>query len=1082
MPSPDDIDATATAVNDPDETSPDACEDSLGGLERIEREAKGQRLDLAAGPTRLGRYVLLREIGAGAIGVVYAAYHEELDRKLAIKVLNRQRAGRVDLEARLQREARALAKLSHPNVVQVYDVGKFEGRVFVAMEFVEGETLSDWLRRDNTLAEKLAMFIAAGRGLAAAHQAGVVHRDFKPDNVLVGHDGRPRVLDFGLARAAEYIPPPRPVQSTPRQTTGALASIAQFLNTGPVAALRSSRTGASDPERTVSSPEPRLLRPVPLPKELPEGNLATADPGADAALDDSRVLATGEDVHAAETQVDGDPEYAATIMSEPGLHISVAADNNSVVDDVVTRDGALLGTPAYMSPEQFLGQRVDHFSDQFSFCVALYEALYGQRPFSGKNTMELALQTQEGSVADPPPNSEVPTRLRQIVLRGLSPRAANRYESMEALLAELEYDPTQHRRGRWIVGIGVAAVAVLAFAIGTLGPKQAPACPTVDTVTDELWPSSRAVALGEAFARSRLLYANAAWTGAEQRLVAWTSAWARERVDACEATHVRQEFSAEVLDLRQACLDRGRRAFEALTEQFASGEATVIERAIEAAAELPDPRRCSDVNALLTGVEAPPETVAVEVGDLREHLAEIEMLGNTGRWQQGLALAEQAVEQARGTRYGPVLAEALLVHGRLLAESRAGDEALAALQTALDEAERNAHDELVPRVATELASLSIYTRPDPIRGRIWARRAMTALDRVQGDGHARARGLRALGNIERLDGENAQAEAHLREALELLDEHSAGHPDRAIMLNDLGNTLYDQGRFDAAGEAYEQALTQSIQSFGANHPRVGHAHYNLARVALAQANFDEVRTQNEQARTIYEAAYGPRHRDVGKVELLAANAAVAAGELADAVVHARRVKDIYDVEFAPDSLDRAEPDLVLGHIAFATKQYDEALTHYRGCLATQRAALPPGHIQMALTLTNIGLVHLSLDEPDPAVDNLGEAVVLLEAGELVDPEELRLARHYLGDALLARAGAGDFRRAALQFETAFEGCTEPPMCAGLALRAARAHGLQHDTAAAVRWADRARPLFLTLDPKQHPEQPAALAELDELSQ
>jgi serine/threonine protein kinase/tetratricopeptide (TPR) repeat protein len=1075
MPPSDDIDATATAVNDLDETSPDACEDSSVGLDG----AEAQRLDLAAGPTRLGRYVLLREIGAGAIGVVYAAYHEGLDRKLAIKVLNRQRAGRADLEARLRREAKALAKLSHPNVVQVYDVGELEGRVFVAMEFVEGETLTAWLRREHSLAEKLAMFVAAGRGLAAAHQAGVIHRDFKPDNVLVGQDGRPRVLDFGLARAAEVIPTPRPVQPIKRQSSGPLATLAQLLNTGPVSLVRSSRTGVSEPNPTGSSPEPRVLRPVPAEPVDVQHNLATGAPERPPSRDETHVVATGADVHSISTHLDHDPEFAATIMSEPGSDAAVADD------DVVTRDGALLGTPAYMSPEQFVGRRVDQATDQFSFCVALYEALYGHRPFAGKTTMELLLQTQEGSVVDAPPSSEVPTRLRQILLRGLSPRATDRYESMEALLAELEHDPSRAGRSRWIAGLGVAAVATLALVVAALGLERTPACPTRDSLVHELWTPARAAELSDAFTRSELPYAAAAWAGAEQRLAMWTHSWAEQRVEACEATHVRHEFSPEVLDLRQACLDRGRKAFAALTEQFASGEATVIERAVEAAAELPDPKRCSDVDALLTGVQAPAEDVAVEVAELREHLAEIETLANTGRWQRGLALAEQAVAQARATSYGPVLAEALLVHGRLLADSRAGDEALAALQTALDEADRHAHDQLVPLVATELASLSIYTRPDPIRGRIWARRAMTALDRVDAQGHARARGIWALGNIERLDGEYARSETHLREAIALLDEHAPGHPDRAVMLNDLGNAIEAQGRFEAARETYQESLTESVQSFGAGHPRVGHAHYNLARVAFARQRHAEAHEPLEQARRIYEAAYASRHRDIGRVELLAANIAVAEGELEDAVVHARRVKDIYDAELAPDNLDRAEPDLLLGHIAFARAELDEALLHYRSCLATQRAALPPGHIEMALTLTNLGLVHLTRGEPDPAVEHLGEALALLEAGEQVNPEELRMARHYLGDALLARAGAGDFRRAAVQFEAGFEGCTDAPVCARLALRAARAHARDGDAQAAARWAERARPLYLALDPAelaaQGGDRAAAIAELDELA-
>ncbi len=1071
-----DATATATAVGDLDETSPEGSDESWVALDSIQ-----ERLAPGEGPTSLlssslGRYVLLREIGAGAIGVVYAAYHEGLDRKLAIKLLNRRRAGRVDLEARLRREAKALAKLSHPNVVQVYDVGEFDGRVFVAMEFVEGETLSEWMRREHTLAEKLEVFVAAGRGLAAAHEAGVIHRDFKPDNVLVGNDGRPRVLDFGLARAAERLPSPAPLAADERQGSGPLrTSLAQLLHTGPASIIRQAKTNASAPDKVLTSPERPQLRPVPNPSAAADPNPATLGPQGQDPLDDEGTLVSGHDLHSHETQLDHGSEFAATILSEPG------ADHAVDHDEVVTRDGALLGTPAYMSPEQFRGQRVDRASDQYSFCVALYEALYGHRPFAGKSTMELALQTQS-PVADPPPNSEVPAWLRQILLRGLSPSIADRFESMDALLAALEHDPSPKRRGRLLAGIAVVAVASLAFVVGTLGPQHAPTCPELAAVEGELWTPDRAAELEAAFVRSPLPYADAAWSGAKARLAAWSRSWAEQRVDACAATHLRQEFSVEVLDLRQACLDRGRRAFNTLTEQFASGEPSVIERAVEAAAALPDPRHCSDVNALLTGVEAPPESVASEVAELREHLAEIETLGNTGRWQHGLALAAEAVEQARETDYGPVLAEALLVQGRLFAESRAGTDALEALQAALDEADRHGHDELVPRIATELVSLSVYTRPNPVAARIWARRSITALDRIDEQGRARARGIWALGNLERLDGENAQAEAHLREALALLEQHAPEHPDHAIMLNDLGNALEARGRLGPARETYERALTESIAAFGPAHPRVGHARFNLARVAWAEGRVDEAHAQLDQARSIYVGAHGQRHRDVGMVELLAANLALTEGDIDGAAEHARQVKDIYDATLAPDNVDRAEPDLLLGHIAFARRDLDQALVHYRSCLATQRAALPPGHIGMLMTLTNLGLVHYSRQDYDAAIDALGEALALLEAGEQVNPDELRMGRQYLGDALLGRAGAGDQGRALAQFEAASEGCTEPTICAGLALRAARIHAEQGDAKAAARWADIARPLYLSFEPDAplEPSPADALAELDQL--
>jgi eukaryotic-like serine/threonine-protein kinase len=154
-----------------------------------------------------GRYVVLMRIGEGGMGAVYSAYDPELDRRVALKFLRARLSGAASTEwrARLTREAQAMARLSHPNVVGVFDVGVTDdGQVFLAMEFVEGGSLTRWLASEpRTWREVLAVFLQAGAGLAAAHQAGIVHCDFKPDNVLVGTDGRARVTDFGIARAAD---------------------------------------------------------------------------------------------------------------------------------------------------------------------------------------------------------------------------------------------------------------------------------------------------------------------------------------------------------------------------------------------------------------------------------------------------------------------------------------------------------------------------------------------------------------------------------------------------------------------------------------------------------------------------------------------------------------------------------------------------------------------------------------------------------------------------------------------------------------------------------------------------------------
>ena len=188
-------------------------------------------------PTRIGRFVIVRKLGEGGMGVVFDAFDPELERRVAIKLL--RAAMRHDRnsqgEARLLREAQTMARLSHPNVVQIYEVGEVDDAVFLAMEYIAGKDLRAWLAaRPRSWREVLAVFLQAGQGLAAAHAAGIIHRDFKPDNVLVGDDGRVRVLDFGLARPQhggevdEFLPPGAGVGASHKVT---LTQVGAYIGT-----------------------------------------------------------------------------------------------------------------------------------------------------------------------------------------------------------------------------------------------------------------------------------------------------------------------------------------------------------------------------------------------------------------------------------------------------------------------------------------------------------------------------------------------------------------------------------------------------------------------------------------------------------------------------------------------------------------------------------------------------------------------------------------------------------------------------------------------------------------------------------
>jgi serine/threonine protein kinase len=311
----------------------------------------------------IGRYIVRDHVAEGGMGLIVTAEDPELGRVVAIKLLHPDLTGAAhEQQQRLQREAQAMAKVSHANLVTVFDVGTHEGQVFVAMEYVVGVTLRQWLGPKRDWRDIVEMFCSAGRGLAAAHKAGLVHRDFKPANVLVGDDGVPQVLDFGLVR----------------------------------------RAGEVD--------------------EIP-------DPDDD---------------------------------DEP-----LPREDTLAID--LTRTGSVMGTPAYMAPEQHLGQPTDARSDQFAFCVALYEALYDERPFPGQDAGRVTMAVLENERRPKPESTEVPDEVYRVLDRGLSREPEDRYPSMEPLLEALgeqvlrarapapaQPEPTR----RWPLVVGAIAVLI----------------------------------------------------------------------------------------------------------------------------------------------------------------------------------------------------------------------------------------------------------------------------------------------------------------------------------------------------------------------------------------------------------------------------------------------------------------------------------------------------------------------------------------------------------------------------------------------------------------------------------------------
>ncbi|HMG55823.1 MAG TPA: protein kinase, partial [Kofleriaceae bacterium] len=412
----------------------------------------GPALELGA---IVGRFVVLGLIGRGGMGTVYTAYDPELDRNIALKLLH-PKARTVDhARARILAEAQAMARISHPGVVAIYEVGTSRDRVFAAMELVEGTTLRAWItEQPRSWREVVAVFLLAGEGLAAAHAAGVVHRDFKPENVLLGRDGRVKVSDFGLSILS------------------------------------------------------------------PEGG------------------------------------------------------------------GGVAGTPGYLPVEAIRGHAVDHRADQFAFCVALYEALHGRRPFSARTADELAAEVRRGPVFDRRARG-VRKQLDQIVRRGLALAPEDRHASMRELLDALRRTASTRSALRAAAAAVVAAVVLGAVAVLAVELAREPA-PAVDS---SACPHSPEVEMASAWSptpRARLVHRLMGLENLGEwlyELDGFAARWIRDYRSACTSPHGAQIVA------KRACLLGQRDRIAGLLAQLLTVPRSMVQPN-QPSEEMPDVEAC----------------------------------------------------------------------------------------------------------------------------------------------------------------------------------------------------------------------------------------------------------------------------------------------------------------------------------------------------------------------------------------------------------------------------------------------------------------------------------------------------------
>jgi tRNA A-37 threonylcarbamoyl transferase component Bud32 len=723
-----------------------------------ERPEKAKPPAVAAG-TAVGRYLLLELVGSGGMGDVYAAYDPKLGRRVALKLMN-ERVAAAKGTARFTREAQSVARLSHPNVVAIHDTGEFLDRVYLAMEFVEGQTLAGWLAASpRSWREIRDVFVAAGAGLAAAHEAGLVHRDFKPQNVMVGRDGSVRVMDFGLA--------------------------------------------------------------------------------ADVS------------------ELDADDEAIDT--ARPDLELTT----NTLA---LTRTGTLVGTPLYMAPEQFLRRKTSARTDQFSFCIALHEALYGERPFPSTSFSALVEAVTTGRVREPPRKARVPAFVRRILLRGLAVDPDKRHPSMTELLKELRQDPQRRRRN---VALGAALAAlVVAGAVGaqrasTRGQRMCRgAADRLAGVWEPNGAGPRHDAVRKALLGTGSSFAEETWQRVATSFDDYGRRWAAMYTDACEATHVRGDQSESVLDLRMSCLQGSRDAMRAVGDVLARADSSMLVHAVNAVQGLPSFDRCADIPALRAVVPPPADRAQhAQVEALQARLADLRAQFATGRWAAARAAAAPLVSEAREVGYQPLLAEALAAQAWVETESTNAGASYALLEEALWLALAVGRDDIAAESAAQLVALSGYRLGRQEEASRWERVATALLQRI-GPGHERIAAwfYQDRGSVYERRGEYAAALADVKKALALKQKVVPPDPaDIAETLLTLANVDNDRGEHQAALVSADQAVALYRKTYGPNSPQLAHPLESRGEVLEALGRYPEAEADLREAADRWSGWLGADH-------------------------------------------------------------------------------------------------------------------------------------------------------------------------------------------------------------------------------
>lgn len=879
-----------------------SCTSRLDALRLAETLANpGNRLESAIGASaRLGRYLVIERIGAGGMGEVFTAFDPTLDRKVALKLLrvDRDEAGSNGRE-RLQREAQAMAQVAHPNVAAVHDVGVHEGQVYVAMEFIDGKTLRDWcLEPGRTTQQVLDVYQQAGRGLAAAHQAGLIHRDFKPANVLVGNDGRARVLDFGLARLSNVAP-----------------------------------------------------------------------------------------------------------VSEGGERSIASVD--------LTAAGSVMGTPAYMPPEQHDGKPLDARADQYSFCVSLYEGLVGVLPFQGDSLKSIRAAIVRGVPAQAP--RQIPARVFAVLRRGLSVAPTDRFPSMEALLEALSND-AQLRRRRWLLmgGLGVSTL----LAVGGLVSREVASrhCASAEPRLTGAWDSSRRQAL------TRSLASTARGPAVVSRLEAYSQQWVSVSQRVCEAHRTREQTPTAKYVLQTACLERRLSDLRALTSVLATADASILKGATVAVSGLRPLATC--VNASAEYAEAEQER-----GDVEAKLSEARALARLGLAARAQTLATDVTADPLASRRAQ--AEAWLVLGTVAHANTRFDEAERALNAAAAKGIAAGSFEVAAKAWSLMVDLYGRRLDRPKLAQEKADLAEGALTRLGDDPEIAAYALHAVGRFRLGESDYTAASQAFEKALAQAERAwGPDHPEVANVLDDLAWSYSWLGKNVLSQEAFERSLRIKAAVYAPDSVENAETLGRLAMVVAEAGDLPRAIELQERALSIRRSAATKPDFAVTTSLTNLTDLYKDAGRLDDALATIDESLRILERILQGDHLRVVGNLHSRGAVLLALGRLQEARVAFSDSLAMSERVKGPQHVLSADPLEGLAEVALRAQKPADAVPLLERALALRE-GTPAHPLSQARTRFLLARALWD--SGVDVARAKMLLVTARAdfGAAGPPGTAGL---------------------------------------------------